>query len=279
MRDILDAAGIATAALDARLLLQHALQAGHEYLVAHPDAELDVRQREVVQASLARRMAHEPVSRIIGEREFYGGKFVIGPDVLDPRPDTETLVEAALEAAGLTVPDGARRRLLDIGTGSGAIAVSLLNELPDWRAVASDVSGAALEIARRNIRAHGLADRLELVHTSWLDGLEGKFDLIVSNPPYIATPELADLDADVRDFDPVAALDGGEDGLQAYRAIVPAAYAVLKPGGFLCVEIGAGQESQVWHLFAAAGFSQHPQRPARSNDLAGHVRVISGWKP
>ena len=251
--------------MDARLLLQFVTGMRHEEIVAEPDLILapDLAQR--FWSFVERRCASEPVSRIVGSREFYGREFQVTPAVLDPRADTETLIAAALPLAR------GKCRILDLGTGSGAIIVTLLAELPEASGVASDASEAALGVATVNAETHGVLGRLTLVRADWFDGIEGQFDLIVSNPPYIASAEIAELRADVRDFDPPGALDGGVDGLQAYRRIAAGALGYLTPKGHVVVEIGAGQERDVRPLFEAAGLVL----AGRAFDLGGHVRCLA----
>lgn len=215
---------------------------------------------------IERRCRFEPVSRILGTREFYGRSFRVTPEVLDPRADTETLIEAAL---GLAQGREALR-ILDLGTGSGAIAVTLLAELPRATAVASDLSAAALRVAKVNAEALGVAGRASFVQADWFAGIGGSFDFIVSNPPYIRLGEIAGLAPDVREFDPQMALDGGPDGLEAYRRIASGAGGQLAPQGRVVLEIGAGQENAVNNLFEAAGFS----RESRHFDLSGQARCL-----
>ena len=262
----LAAGGIETAALDARLLFQAASGLRHEDIVAEPDLIVpsDVAARFSVLTQ--RRCKFEPVSRILGNREFYGRSFRVTPDVLDPRADTETLIGAAL---GLVKGKG-RLRILDLGTGSGAIAVTLLAELPEATAVASDLSATALQVAKGNAEALGVASRASFVQANWFEEIGGKFDLIVSNPPYIPLGDIAGLAPDVREFDPPRALDGGPDGLEAYRRLANGAGGHLAPKGHIILEIGAGQENAVNELFKGQGFD----RESRHFDLSGHVRCL-----
>ena len=265
------ARGIETAALDARLLLQAASGLRHEDIVAEPDLILSADVTAKFWSMVERRCAFEPVSRIIGFREFYGRSFWLTSAVLDPRADTETLVGAALALARGKGP----LRILDLGTGSGAIAVTLLAELPAAIAVATDLSVAALLVAMGNAEVLGVARRASFVPANWFDGVDGQFDLIVSNPPYIPLGDIAGLAADVRDFDPTRALDGGPDGLEAYRRIASGAGGFLAPGGHVLLEIGAGQENEVNELFRAHGFVLE----ARHFDLAGHIRCVVFKRP
>ena len=188
------------------------------------------------------------------------------PDVLDPRADTETLIGVVLALA----KGKGQIRILDLGTGSGAIVVTLLAELPEALAAASELSAAALQVAKGNAESLGVADRTRFVQANWFDGVDGQFDLIVSNPPYIPLGDIAGLAADVRDFDPPKALDGGPDGLEAYRRIVSGAGGHLAPNGHVVLEIGAGQENAVNDLFGGQGFNPE----SRHFDLAGHVRCL-----
>lgn len=261
--------GIETAALDARLLLQFATGMRREEIVAEPDLILTPDLAARFWSFVERRCAFEPVSRILGSREFYGREFQVTPAVLDPRADTETLIAAALPLAR------GKCRILDLGTGSGAIIATLLAERPEALGVASDVSEAALGVARVNAEAQGVSGRLTLLRADWFDGIEGQFDLIVSNPPYIASAEIAGLAVDVRDFDPLGALDGGADGLAAYRRIAAGASGHLVPKGQVLVELGAGQEADVRQLFEAAGFGFKGQ----AFDLGGHVRCLTFGLP
>ncbi len=261
--------GIETAALDARLLLQFATGMRREEIVAEPDLILTPDLAACFWSFVERRCAFEPVSRILGSREFYGREFQVTPAVLDPRADTETLIAAALPLAR------GKCRILDLGTGSGAIIATLLAERPEASGVASDISEAALGVARVNAEAQGVSGRLTLLRADWFDGIEGQFDLIVSNPPYIASAEIAGLAVDVRDFDPLGALDGGADGLAAYRRIAAGASGHLVPKGQVLVELGAGQEADVRQLFEAAGFGFKGQ----AFDLGGHVRCLTFGLP
>jgi release factor glutamine methyltransferase len=259
--------GIETAALDARLLLQAASGLRHGEIVAEPDLAVPPEVAARFSFLIERRCKFEPVSRILGTREFYGRSFRVTPDVLDPRADTETLIGVVLALA----KGKGQIRILDLGTGSGAIVVTSLAELPGAKAVASDLSAAALEIAKCNAEALGVIDRVNFVQANWFDGIDGQFDLIVSNPPYVPLGNIASLALDVRDFDPLKALDGGPDGLEAYRRIASGAGAHLAPKGHIILEIGAGQENAVNDLFMGQGFN----RESRHFDLAGHVRCLA----
>jgi release factor glutamine methyltransferase len=260
-------AGLDTPGLDARILLTEALGIAPIELTLWPEAPLGERCAERLNAFTARRLAREPVARILGFREFWGLPFELSPETLVPRPHTETVVEAALaEASDRAAP----LRLLDLGTGSGCLAVALLLELPKAWGVAVDRSAGALATARRNARRNGVGERAAFVAADWASPLTGSFDLAVSNPPYIATAELKRLPEEVRRHDPRAALDGGPDGLAAYRAILGDAHRLLAADGALVIEIGYDQEEAVTGLAGAAGLVV--RRVAR--DLGGRPRAV-----
>ena len=263
-------AGIDSGMTDARALIGAALRLSRAQLLAQSDRLLEPREIAAIDALAARRMKREPVSRILGRKEFWSLMLDVTPDVLVPRPDTETLIEAALD---YVVRGGLRLeplRILDIGTGTGALMLALLQELPNARGVATDVSVAALHVARGNAERLKLASRCSFVACNLADGVQGRFDLIVSNPPYIARGAIASLDPEVRDFDPRLALDGGADGLDAYRAIAASVPPLLAPGGRLIMELGVGQAPPVTALFEAAKFIVLSIR----NDLGGIARAL-----
>ena len=264
-------AGIEEPEIDARALFCHALQLERAQLISHSERILDAHEAATISAFAARRLKREPVSRIIGHREFWNVMLQLSPDVLDPRPDTETVVEAALDyivRGGLRME---RLRILDIGTGTGALLLALLSELPNALGTGTDISAAALEVARGNAERNGLAARCTFVACDIAAALPGPFDLIVSNPPYVAHGDIATLAPEVRDYDPVVALDGGSDGLDGYRAIAADAGRLLAPGGRLIVELGAGQEGAVRALFTKAGLTVGKAR----DDLGGIARALS----
>lgn len=255
----------------ARLLLDFAVGQRYAHLMA-PAQELEEAQRLKFERALGRAARGEPLPYIVGEQEFLGHAFEVGPGTLIPRPETEYLVEAAckylqpLEGAG-------ELEVADLGTGSGAIAVSLALEVPRARVLATDISGAALEVAARNAQRHGVQNRLEFVRSeaSWVAPLRGrKFVAIVSNPPYIPARDIADLQVEVRDFEPRAALDGGEDGLDVYRLFARELGKYLQPQGFVALEVGAGQWADVAQLFGAEGWNIEPA----IRDFAGIERVL-----
>jgi release factor glutamine methyltransferase len=263
-------AGVEDAEIDARALLGHALELDRAQLISQSHRILEAREIEVASALAARRLKREPVARIVGRKEFWDQMLQVTPDVLVPRPETETLVEAALD---FVVRGGLRMeklRILDIGTGSGALLLALLGELPNATGIGTDISAGALEVARDNAERNGLAARSSFVECNIGEGVQGLFDLIVSNPPYIPRGDIAALLPEVRDYDPVVALDGGADGLDAYRAIATEARRLLAPGGRLIVELGMGQEPAVRALFTKAGFSVGEAR----RDLAGIPRAL-----
>ncbi len=232
-----------TAALDARLLVAHALGEDADRLSTMDARVLTPREATAIDALVARRVAGEPVARIVGEKEFWSLPFRVSPAVLVPRPDTETLVAAVLARASRDEPV----TILDIGTGSGAILLALLSELPRATGTGTDISEGALRVARENAARFGLDERCQFVATNWAEGLVGRYRFIVSNPPYIESAVIAALEPEVRDHDPRGALDGGPDGLDGHRAVIDSMRRLLAPEGRGFVEIGAGQDA----LFAA----------------------------
>jgi release factor glutamine methyltransferase len=222
-----------------------------------------------------RRLAGEPVARILGTKEFWGLPLQISAATLVPRPDTETVVELALEMLRAEPHPERRLRIADIGTGSGAILLALLSELTDAYGIGTDVSVAALRIARRNAACLGFASRAAFIACDFAAALSESFDLMVSNPPYIRSADIAGLAIEVRDHDPLMALDGGADGLDAYRALIPQAARRLAPGGILVVEAGHDQSGDIEELMTAAGLTQ--QKPPKA-DLAGIRRAVAGRK-
>lgn len=269
-------AGIETPELDARLLICHAAGLTHEAYIARARDELAPEVAARLGAAIERRVQREPVSRIVGAREFYGRSFLVDPHALDPRPDTESLIEAALD---LVESRGWRERplkLLDLGTGTGCILITLLAELPQARGVGTDISGAALALAAANARRLGVAGRASFLAADWLDAIGTEFDLILANPPYLASGEIALLSREVASFDPRLALDGGPDGLDAYRRIAARAGEVLAQGGRLLVEIGATQADSVAGILRGAGLKVDADQGIRP-DLGGRPRsVVAG---
>jgi release factor glutamine methyltransferase len=263
----LEAAGIDGPGRDARVLLAHALGVGADRLTLHLQDAMTAAQCAAYEAALVARVARQPVAQIIGRRLFWGLSFRVTPDTLDPRPETETLVAAALERPFLKV--------LDLGTGTGCILLSCLKGMPMARGVGVDASPAALDVAAGNARDLGLADRARFLVSDWFSAVSGAFDLIVSNPPYIAAEEMAALAPEVRDWEPHLALTPGGDGLDAYRAIARGAGARLMPGGRILLEIGPTQGAAVAGLLAAAGLGEVRVLP----DMDGRDRVVAAVKP
>jgi release factor glutamine methyltransferase len=263
-------AGIVDAALDARLLVEELTGTTRTDLLARPEMNVSAEAAEKLSAALARRAAGEPVHRILGAREFYGLRLALSPDTLEPRPDTEALVDLALPVARNVCDERGTCRILDLGTGTGAIALALLSAEPRASAAATDIAPGALATAKANAEALGLAARITFVRSDWFSEVEGTFDLIVSNPPYIPSAEIATLSPEVRGFDPLRALDGGADGLGPYRIIARDSGAHLGGDGAIAVEIGAGQGTDVTGIFAQSGFRLAGSR----RDLGGHERAL-----
>lgn len=264
----LSAAGVPGARLDARILLAHAMGVTRDELIAasrQPTAD----EASQFASLLARRLAREPIAYITGRKEFWSLDFAVGPGVLVPRPDTETLVEAAI---ALFADRHAALRIADLGTGSGAILVALLKELPGARGIGFERSGQALTFARANLESHGLAARGEIAAEDW-NTASGPFDLVVSNPPYIPTADIDGLEPEIRLYEPRAALDGGPDGLDAYRNLSSLLPDLLCPGGTALLELGEGQTQRVKSLFQGLQVRQIVP------DLAGISRVLVLKKP
>lgn len=300
--DILSRAGIDSAALDARLLIAHALGISRAEMLTQGERLLSADEAQRIGALIARRAAYEPVSRILGAREFWSLPFGLNEATLDPRPDSETLVEMALGMAGsissgrseglrqAPLPDpphggegtaaGLPMRILDLGTGSGCLLLSLLHELPDACGIGIDIAPRAVEQAQVNAERLGLAERASFSVANWNHASlaellhDAEFDLIVSNPPYIPRSDLAGLMPDVRDYDPRAALDGGEDGLDPYRLLIPQLPALLAPNGCAVFEVGTGQAQTVADIFRQAGFRDVSIR----RDFGGIDRCVGGLK-
>jgi len=266
----LKAASIDAAELDARTLMGAALDLDLTGLIGAAARGLSTAEAARLEDFAYRRLAGEPVARIIGAKDFWGMAFKLSADTLVPRADSETVVELALELLdSRRVTEGLR--ILDLATGSGAILLALLSELPQACGVGTDISPGALLTARGNASALGLARRAAFVACDYAAALNGRFDLIVSNPPYIRSCDIAGLSREVRDHDPHLALDGGADGLSAYRALIPQAAPLLKDGAALVVEVGLGQSGQIEALMTAEGLIP-PKAP--KTDLAGIPRAI-----
>jgi len=267
--------GIESAELDARLLAGAAFDLDLTGLIAASTRTVTPGEATSLESLMQRRLAGEPVARILGTKEFWGLPIKLSPATLVPRPDTETVVEFALDIAR-DEADAMPRRIVDIGTGSGAILLALLSEWREATGVGTDISVAALQTANDNAKRLGFAPRASFVACNYTAALSPMFDLIVSNPPYIRSSDIAELDREVRDYDPLAALDGGADGLDAYREIIPQAARLLAPGGTLIVEAGCGQSGPISQLMSASGLTS--ARPPKA-DLAGIPRAVAGRKP
>ena len=267
--------GIDSAELDARLLAGHVLGLDLTGMITSAQRPLSSDESACLDDCARRRLAGEPVARILGAKEFWGLALQLSPATLVPRPDTETVVELAWRISSTSSRRDLPLRIIDIGAGSGAILLALLSEFPDAFGIGTDISVAALRTASSNAARLGFARRAAFVACDYATALSGPFDLIVSNPPYIRSADIKDLATEVRDFDPPAALDGGSDGLDAYRRIAPEAARLLAPGGALIVEVGQGQSSDVRGLMAAVGLklSGPPQA-----DLAGIQRAVAFQK-
>lgn len=262
---MLAAAGVACPRTDARVLLAHAAGVSRDRLVLLGDQMISDDTAEAYERLLRLRSARVPVSQITGRREFYGRQFKVTPDVLDPRPDTETLIEVALRRRF--------QRLLDLGTGSGCILLTLLAERGEATGLGTDISDRALAIAAQNAETLGVAARSRFKVSNWFQGIAGEFDLIVSNPPYIAQSEMAGLEPELRDHEPRMALTPGGDGLAAYRIIAAGLGAHLSPGGRVLLEIGPVQAEAVMALLAGAGLTAISVHP----DIDGRNRVVEAF--
>ena len=262
----LRAAGIDSATLDARILIGHALGFSREQLLTRAGETVTAEALARVEPLLARRLAREPVSRILGRREFWSLEFALSPETLDPRPDSETVIEAALTE----VPRDRPLSVLDLGTGSGCLLLALLSELPLAHGLGIDQSPGAVATAAANAERLGLTGRARFERADWHDGLAGRYDLVVANPPYIPEAEIAGLEPEVTRFDPWAALTGGADGLDAYRRLAPMLPVLLTEQGVAVFEVGAGQAAAVAALLEAAGLLLVGVR----RDLAGIERCV-----
>ena len=271
----LQSGSIESAELDARMLVGAVLGLDLTGLISAAGRRLSADESSSLEDFARRRLDGEPVVRILGAREFWGLRLTLSAATLVPRPDTETVVELALDMMRAGPASDRQLRIADLGTGSGAILLALLSELPRAHGVGTDISGDALQTARSNAVNLGLADRATFIACDYAADLAGPFDLMVSNPPYIRSADIAGLAVEVRDFDPPGALDGGRDGLDAYRALIPQAARLLAPQGALVVEVGQGQHDDVRELMMAAGLA--PEGPARA-DLAGIRRAVGGRK-
>jgi len=264
----LKAGRIDSPSIDARLLLEAATGATRTDILTDPYRAVSIDQEAVLDGYVERRLRREPTSRILGRKGFWKILLNVTPDVLSPRPDTEAILDVVLPA----FPEGRAFRMIDLGTGSGAILLAVLAERPAATGLGTDVSAEALAVARENAANLGLDGRAAFLRTDWAAGLDdAAFDLVASNPPYIASAEIETLDPEVRDHDPRLALDGGEDGLDAYRVLAPEVRRILKPGGVFAVEIGWTQGDVVKALFEAQGF----ENVKITLDLANRARVVT----
>jgi release factor glutamine methyltransferase len=270
----LQSAGIDDAGSDARRLVGAALGLSAAELLGRPERPLSADEARRLRRYVDRRRGREPVSRILGARDFYGRSFAISPATLDPRPDSETLIEAALDLLRSQGRASTPLRLLDVGTGSGCLLLTLLCELPQATGVGTDVNQGALDIARANADRLGVADRAAWLAADALDSIAGRFDILIANPPYVRSGEIAGLEPEVRDFDPIAALDGGSDGLQLYRRIAAGIPTVI-PDGWVVLEVGHDQADAVGELLISAcrGIDRASLRFCR--DVTGRRRCVA----
>jgi release factor glutamine methyltransferase len=253
-----------------RVLLAHHLGQSIEFLLAHPETSVSSKEQALFWEQVAQLAQGMPLSRLLGKREFWGMEFELSSETLDPRPDSETLIEAVLQ----TQPDRAKNlRILDLGTGTGCLIISLLKEYPEAQGVAVDQSEDALATARKNAHTHAVENRLTFHRGDWFSEIQGRFDVIISNPPYISADDYEALDLNVKNHDPKKALVAGGEGLDCYEEIIPQAPDFLKEGGVLVLEIGYGQGEKVQQLMAGADFSHI----SVYCDLAGIERCLVGF--
>lgn len=262
--------GVPGAAREARLLVGGLLKLEPAALISDGARILTESERDLLASAIVRRLDRESVHRILGSRAFFDLVLTLSPDTLEPRPDTEILVERLIPRAQKVVADKGTCRVLDIGTGTGAICLALVHAVPNVVGTGTDISPGALDTARVNARLNGLADRFDAVESDWFAGIDGAYDIIVSNPPYIRSDVLEGLDDEVRRFDPRRALDGGRDGLDAYRAIAGGAAGHLAPGGIVGLEIGYDQKEPVTALMCENGF----RLLEAARDLGGNDRAL-----
>lgn len=253
--------------VEARLLTEWACGVERIDFVGRPNILISNDKFEILEDALARRTAGKPVHRIMGYRDFYGLRLDLGPETLEPRPDSEVLVDFALELLKKSPP----KTMLDLGTGTGALALALLSVFPQATVIATDIADGAIEVATRNAKNCRLLERFSVLKSDWFGAIGGKFDLIVSNPPYIRSSVIPDLDIEVRNHDPILALDGGPDGLQPYRIIAENAMAHLNSHGIILVEIGFDQAEDVTNIFKSKGFTL----VGLKLDLGGRDRILA----
>lgn len=274
LADALRAAGLETPLRDAQLLVQDAVGLSREVCLSNPKTMLNSAQCATLDAHQTRRLAREPVARILGYRHFYGRRFAISPATLDPRADTETVIDCVLAYVKENDLGDAPLRILDVGTGSGILLLTLLSELPRATGLGTDISGDALAIAEKNATVVGVVPRVQFRHEDGVENLSGPFDIMVSNPPYIATSVIGELEPDVRDFDPRIALDGGADGLTFYRRLAPHV-ARLVPSGLTALEVGHDQSDAVLELLKEHANGHGHVQFLVKKDLAGHRRCVA----
>lgn len=262
--------GVDTPDLDAQLLVEWTTGATRLDLISWPEKLINEDKVAQLNDALERRIAGEPVHRIIGMREFYGLPFRLSPETLEPRPDTEALVDLVSPYIEKLIEQHGRALMLDMGTGTGAIVISLLHKFEKLNGIGLDIADGALAMARINAAANGVSARFAALKSDWFSNVSGRFHLIVSNPPYIPSRDIEDLSREVREHDPMAALDGGNDGLDFYRSLANGACAYLYEGGIVAVEIGAGQFDDVRVIFESADF----QLTNEAIDLGGHRRAM-----
>ena len=258
---------ISSPELDTKILLLHAANISLEDFYLNPDYKIAENEIEKFNQFIARRINHEPVAKIIGKKSFWADDFIVNQHTLDPRPDSEVIIEAALKL--LPNKDG-KYKFIDFGTGSGCLILSLLREFPNAIAIGSDISTEALKVARANAKALGLQDRISFIQQNWGDSLTGEFDLIVSNPPYIPAADIKNLDEDVKLYDPLLALNGGEDGLDPYRYLAKQIYKFLKKDSYAILEFGYNQGLYIKEIFKQNNYIIHEML----NDLASIERAI-----
>ncbi len=266
---------LATPLLDARLIVRDVCGLSRENFLLNQNGWLTPDETTKIKQFLDRRLANEPISRIAGKREFWGHEFIISPFVLDPRPDTETLVETVLNILQAEGRMSERLRILDLGTGSGCILLSLLAELPNAWGVGTDISFEAISVATKNAFSLGVFERSAFICTNWCEAISGQFDLIVSNPPYIKREDIAGLRPEVRCYDPMIALDGGMDGFDAYRHIARASASLAKTGAWIVVEAGLGQADDIIKVFCDSGCVSVYEDTLMCQDLTGINRVVA----
>jgi len=269
-RSRLAEAGFPDSAIEARLLVGGLLGLTSTEVFTGTDRPVSAAEDERISKAVERRLKREPVHRILGSREFHGLELLLSKETLEPRPDTEVLVETVLPQLRQIVATKGAARVLDIGTGTGAIVLALLAQCPEAQGIGSDISDDALATAQRNAERLGLAERFSAINSRWFEKISRRFDIIVSNPPYIRSDVIPELEPEVRDYDPMAALDGGPDGLEAYRAIAAQAADFLEKDGVIGVEIGYDQKDTVSAIFCSAGFTLAQAR----RDYGDNDRVL-----